>query len=72
MRCLPQSVVVGSDSADSPWSSALMRLRSSLVISIPTDDMYYPALPLVICSGQFDDSTGRYRSNVIVFATLGT
>ena len=42
----------------------------------PTDDVYYPtltpALRLVTCGGQFDDSTGHYRSNIIVFATLMT
>jgi hypothetical protein len=41
-----------------------------------TDDVYYPtltpALRLVTCGGQFDDSTGHYRSNIIVFATLRT
>jgi hypothetical protein len=40
----------------------------------PTDEVYYPtltpALRLVTCGGQFDDSTGHYRSNIIVFATL--
>jgi Sortase domain len=38
----------------------------------PTDDVYYPtltpALRLVTCGGQFDHSTGHYRSNIIVFA----
>jgi hypothetical protein len=42
----------------------------------PTDEVYYPtltsALRLVTCGGQFDTSTGHYRSNIIVFATLGT
>jgi hypothetical protein len=42
----------------------------------PTDDVYYPtltpALRLVTCGGQFDTSTGHYRSNIIVFATLRT
>jgi sortase (surface protein transpeptidase) len=40
----------------------------------PTEDVYYPtltpALRLVTCGGQFDDATGHYRSNVIVFATI--
>ena len=40
----------------------------------PTDAVYYPtltpALRLVTCGGQFDATVGRYRSNVIVFATL--
>jgi sortase (surface protein transpeptidase) len=42
----------------------------------PTDDVYYPtlssALRLVTCGGQFDYSTGHYRSNIIVFATIKT
>jgi sortase (surface protein transpeptidase) len=40
----------------------------------PTDEVYYPtlapALRLVTCGGQFDFSTGHYRSNIIVFATI--
>jgi sortase (surface protein transpeptidase) len=40
----------------------------------PTDEVYYPtltpALRLVTCGGQFDFSTGHYRSNVIAFATI--
>jgi sortase (surface protein transpeptidase) len=40
----------------------------------PTDEVYYPtlipALRLVTCGGQFDATTGRYRSNIIVFATM--
>jgi sortase family protein len=40
----------------------------------PTDAVYYPtltpALRLVTCGGQFDHTTGNYRSNVIVFATM--
>jgi Sortase domain len=39
----------------------------------PTDEVYYPTLTpelrLVTCGGQFDFSTGHYKSNVIVFAT---
>ena len=39
----------------------------------PTDQVYYPTLipelRLVTCGGQFDFSTGHYKSNVIVFAT---
>jgi Sortase domain len=42
----------------------------------PTDAVYYPtltsALRLVTCGGQFDHSTGHYRSNIIVVATLRT
>jgi sortase (surface protein transpeptidase) len=40
----------------------------------PTDDVYYPtltpALRLVTCGGEFDATAGRYRSNLIVFATI--
>jgi hypothetical protein len=40
----------------------------------PTDEVYYPtltpALRLVPCGGEFDVTAGRYRSNLIVFATL--
>lgn len=40
----------------------------------PTDDVYYPTLKpelrLVTCGGEFDFSTGHYRSNVIVFASM--
>jgi Sortase domain len=40
----------------------------------PTDEVYYPTLTpmlrLVTCGGQFDATTGHYRSNIIVFATL--
>ena len=42
----------------------------------PTDEVYYPTLVptlrLVTCGGQFDFTTGHYRSNIIVFATLAT
>jgi sortase (surface protein transpeptidase) len=42
----------------------------------PTDEVYYPTLAptlrLVTCGGQFDFTTGHYRSNIIVFATLAT
>jgi sortase (surface protein transpeptidase) len=40
----------------------------------PTDEVYYPtltsALRLVTCGGEFDATAGRYRSNLIVFATM--
>jgi hypothetical protein len=40
----------------------------------PTDEVYYPtltpALQLVTCGGEFDATIGRYRSNLIVFATM--
>jgi sortase (surface protein transpeptidase) len=40
----------------------------------PTDAVYYPTLTptlrLVTCGGEFDATIGRYRSNLIVFATM--
>jgi hypothetical protein len=40
----------------------------------PTDEVYYPtltpALRLVTCGGQFDATSGHYRSNIIVFAEV--
>jgi sortase (surface protein transpeptidase) len=40
----------------------------------PTDDVYLPTLEptlrLVTCDGVFDRSTGHYRDNLVVFATL--
>jgi hypothetical protein len=42
----------------------------------PTDEVYYPtltpALRLVTCGGSFDATSGHYRSNIIVFATMKT
>jgi sortase (surface protein transpeptidase) len=42
----------------------------------PTDEVYYPTLTpelrLVTCGGEFDFTTGHYRSNIIVFATVKT
>jgi hypothetical protein len=40
----------------------------------PTQLVYgptnYPALRLITCGGQFDQSTGSYEDNVVVFAHL--
>jgi hypothetical protein len=40
----------------------------------PTNEVYYPtlapALRLVTCGGQFDFTTGHYKSNVIAFARI--
>ena len=42
----------------------------------PTDDVYYPTLTpglrLVTCGGEFDQASGHYRSNIIVFAAIRT
>jgi hypothetical protein len=43
-------------------------------LRFPTEAVYYPTLTpelrLVTCGGTFDATTGHYRSNIIVFATL--
>jgi sortase (surface protein transpeptidase) len=50
------------------------RTEQYLKDRFPTDEVYYPtlipALRLVTCGGEFNATVGRYRSNVIVFATL--
>jgi sortase (surface protein transpeptidase) len=42
--------------------------------NFPTDEVYYPTLQselrLVTCGGTFDNISGHYRSNIIVFAKL--
>jgi sortase (surface protein transpeptidase) len=52
----------------------VQRTEQYLKDRFPTDAVYYPtltpALRLVTCGGEFDATAGRYRSNVIVFATL--
>jgi hypothetical protein len=53
---------------------AVERTAQYLKTRFPTDDVYYPtlapALRLVTCGGQFDATTGHYRSNIVVFATI--
>jgi sortase (surface protein transpeptidase) len=50
----------------------VQRTERTLKQRFPTDDVYYPTLAsglrLVTCGGLFDDRTGHYRSNIIVFA----
>jgi len=52
------------------------RTAQYLKTRFPTEEVYYPtltpALRLVTCGGQFDFTTGHYRSNIIVFATIRT
>lgn len=40
----------------------------SLVVYGDTD---YPALRLITCGGAFDQSTGHYEDNIVVFASSG-
>jgi sortase (surface protein transpeptidase) len=53
---------------------AVQRTEQYLKDRFPTDEVYYPtltpALRLVTCGGEFDATVGRYRSNLIVFATM--
>jgi hypothetical protein len=50
------------------------RLERHAKTRFPTDDVYLPTLEptlrLVTCDGVFDPSTGHYRDNLVVFATL--
>jgi Sortase domain len=50
------------------------RTEQYLKTRFPTENVYFPALTpelrLVTCGGVFDPSTGHYRSNFIVFASL--
>lgn len=50
------------------------RTEQFLKTRFPTEQVYYPTLTpelrLITCGGTFDDTTGHYRSNIIVFARL--
>jgi hypothetical protein len=50
------------------------RVEEHLKDDFPTDDVYgyidHPGLRLITCGGAFDEDTGDYQSNVIVFASL--
>ena len=50
------------------------RVQSYPKTRFPTDAVYLPALRselrLVTCGGEFDRSTGHYRDNVVVYASL--
>jgi sortase (surface protein transpeptidase) len=53
---------------------AVDRTEQFLKSEFPTDQVYYPTLTpelrLITCGGSFDDISGHYRSNIIVFAKL--
>jgi sortase (surface protein transpeptidase) len=62
---------------DGSWLRfVVVRTEQTLKQRFPTDEVYYPTLTpglrLVTCGGEFDDRTGHYRSNIIVFAAAGT
>ena len=52
----------------------VQRTAQYLKKQFPTDEVYFPTLTpelrLITCGGSFDDTTGHYRSNIIVFAKL--
>jgi len=61
--------------ADGSWVRfVVQRIAKYDKRRFPTDAVYYPTLTpmlqLVTCGGQFDATTGHYRSNIIVFATM--
>jgi hypothetical protein len=49
-------------------------VRSYLKSQFPTSTIYgftdYPSLRLITCGGSFDEQSGHYLSNVVVFASL--
>jgi Sortase domain len=67
-----QLTVTGADSSSVRF--VVQRTQQHPKDRFPTDDVYYPTLTptlrLVTCGGEFDHTTGHYRSNVIVFATM--
>jgi hypothetical protein len=61
----------------STTSFTVQRLEQHPKDDFPTDAVYRSdldqhALRLITCGGSFDRSTGHYRDNIIVFATLDT
>jgi hypothetical protein len=54
----------------------VQRTEQTLKRRFPTDDVYYPTLRpglrLVTCGGEFDRRIHHYKSNIIVYATIGT
>jgi hypothetical protein len=54
----------------------VQRTEQTLKRRFPTDDVYYPTLTpglrLVTCGGEFDHTSGHYKSNIIVFAAIRT
>jgi sortase (surface protein transpeptidase) len=75
LRELRQGDMVTIDRADgSAVRFIVQRTEQHPKDRFPTDKVYYPtltpALRLVTCGGEFVATAGRYRSNVIVFATM--
>jgi sortase (surface protein transpeptidase) len=66
---------VGDDHGDTV-RFVVDRLEERPKDAFPTDEVYgdtsAPELRLITCSGQFDQSTGHYLDNTIVFASLSS
>jgi hypothetical protein len=64
--------VAGDGGAVSRWR--VERTEQHPKTRFPTEAVYLPALRpelrLVTCGGEFDRSTGHYRDNVVVYASL--
>jgi len=62
----------GEDGASAAF--VIEEREQQLKTDLPADriwnDTPYPVLRFIICGGDFDSSTGHYRSNVIVYASL--
>ena len=76
LRELRRGVEIRVKRADGSWLRFVVeRTEQFDKQRFPTDEVYYPTLTpglrLVTCGGLFDPSTGHYRSNIIVFASLG-
>ncbi len=75
LRELRAGDVVHVDRVDGSVATfVVQRIERHAKTRFPTDDVYLPTLRptlrLVTCGGEFDAADGRYRDNVVVFATL--
>jgi sortase (surface protein transpeptidase) len=73
---LPGDQVVVQREDGSTATFAVDRVEEHEKDGFPTDEVYgdvpYAGLRLITCGGTFDEDTGNYEDNVIVFATLVT
>ena len=60
----------GGDVATFVADGKEQQLKTDLPTERIWNDTQAPVLRLITCGGQFDRSTGHYRSNVIVYAHL--
>jgi sortase (surface protein transpeptidase) len=71
---LPGDQVIVDRADGSVATFAVDRVEEHGKDDFPTDDVYgvvpYAGLRLITCGGTFDEQTGDYEDNVIVFATL--